>query len=1013
MEHFYCTDKVLEHLKPFLEGQEPAAKGVPPLLEFAHALAPVCFLALICEDTIEISSDGMAPSLNVAFQEAEKQIRFALKKQALNGFLLDDQELDQMLTSHLGGATLPFYPTLLPIQIEGQLLCSLLLGKVREKGPWTEKEKEQVSALRTMAAIAEIGQNSKRDAYLKKWISYAMIYDSDTNLYVTDIKTDEILFMNETMKQTFSLDHPEGQVCWKVLQVGQNGRCPFCPVDALLSTGEHENVSCSWRETNSVNGRIYQNYDSLLRWIDGSLVHFQKSIDVTDSLHLTQSTDVAQYNKRLQWQVYQEKIGEILAKAAAENMPVSVGVFDIDGLKEVNDTWGKEEGDFLIDTVTKAIKNCLTPEEEVFRLEDDEFVVVFPNSRERIAARKFQLIREFLQKSPQMEGKTYRADFCYGVFEPLPGNSLNLQEILQEADARMYTQKRRVHIDRAERSLQNAAPQKEQPVFKYDAEYLYDALTHSTDDYIYVSNMQDGTFHYPKAMVDEFGLPGEIVPNAATVWGNKIHPDDKKAFLESNQEIADGRTNSHCVEYRAQNRWGEWVWLRCRGHVVRDAVGEPRLFAGMIANLGKRDRIDHVTGLFDKCEFEQEITHLITNRANQAFSILVLGLDGFRHINDLYDRKFGDGVLRTIAQRIQSILPDSASVYRLDGDEFGVIVHGSPRNAESIYLGLHDRFARQQERDGKKYYCTISAGCAIYPDDASSYMDLFKYANYAMDYAKSKGRNRMEFFHREAMLHKERSLELTELLRESVENDFAGFELVFQPVVCAPDGKLWGAEALTRWRCEKYPQVSPVEFIPLLEESGLIHPVGNWILRTAAATCAKWGQEHPNFVMSINISYVQLSSPDFFDSLERMIHDTGVDPTHLVLELTESCIASNIRLLTEDFKKIRSYGIKIAMDDFGTGYSSLEILKESPANIVKVDRAFVKDIRSSTFDATFIQFIVALCRDVGIRVCLEGVELEEEYEIVREMRPDWIQGYLFGRPMSKDDFEILLNQRIE
>ena len=458
--------------------------------------------------------------------------------------------------------------------------------------------------------------------------------------------------------------------------------------------------------------------------------------------------------------------------------------------------------------------------------------------------------------------------------------------------------------------------------FEYDQNYLYDALVQSTDDYIYVCNMDTGVFRYPKAMVEEFGLPGEIVPDAARVWGANVHEHDKQAFLESNQEILDGVTDCHFVEYRAKNRDGEWVRLRCRGHLERDENGKPRIFAGIISNLGKKNKVDHITGLFNKFEFENEVSRLLDS-GECPFSILAFGIDDFRHINDLYGRPFGDEVIRIVAQKIQSLLPSDTALYRLDGDEFGTIFRGSAaKEIEKRYHKIQNSLDHQQTYDDRKYFCTVSAGCVSSARDGATYSDLMKRASCALEYSKRGGKNRLVFFSSDMLVGRERDLELTELLRASVENGFSGFSLRFQPQVDAVSGRLTGAEVLTRWSCAEYGEVPPLEFIPLLEESGLILPAGRWIFEQGVRVCAKWLQKKKDFALSINLSWLQLEDPDFITFMQACMQQYGVDPRHIAVEITESYIASNIGFLQDRFSRMRKLGLKIAMDDFGTGYSS-------------------------------------------------------------------------------------------
>lgn len=588
----------------------------------------------------------------------------------------------------------------------------------------------------------------------------------------------------------------------------------------------------------------------------------------------------------------------------------------------------------------------------------------------------------------------------------MPGCGMTVTEVLSKADESMYEQKKRAHIRKAERRLQEKQGGGDIPpeALEYDSLRLYNALVKSTDSYIFVSNMKTGIFRYSPSMVEEFGLPQSIVENAA-VWGSKVHPDDKAAFMEANQIIADGRSDFHCVEYRAKNRKGEWIWVRCRGYLERDGDGEPSLFAGFITNLGQKNKIDHVTGLFNKLKFEEDIESMLEKRPEHPLHLLVLGLDGFKHINELYGKSFGDEILRVIGQRIQGMLPLSASVYRLDGDEFGITVSGERFEMMELYRSLSESFRSQQEYDGKKYFCTISAGSASYPEDASGYTELSEYASHSLKYAKKLGRNRIVFFSRAILEQEMRSLELVELLRESIERQFEGFELVYQPQIAVDTRHVVGAEALARWTCTKYGPVSPGEFIPLLEQSGLIIPFGRWVFREAAAQCKAWTKSRPDFKISINLSYLQVVSNSMVPFINNTLERLDLSPANLTVEFTESCMIRENARIRAVFESIRSLGIRIAMDDFGTGYSSLGMLKDSPADVVKIDRTFVRDILTSQFDATFIHFVVALCHDVNIKVCLEGVEREEEFDRVRSMGLDFIQGFLFGKPVPPDVFE--------
>lgn len=825
-----------------------------------------------------------------------------------------------------------------------------------------------------------------------------------TSIYITDPETDKILYMNGFMKHDYGVEDPEGKVCWQVLQHGLTERCPFCPIDELMSCGD-EVPLVEWDEKSTVTGRTYRNYDSLVEWIDGSRVHLQQSVDITAIV----SANTDELTGMLTRRAGKERLAISLAHASVEGEDVSVVLYDINRLKDVNDQYGHAEGDHLIRSAANALRSEFGPNDYGFRLSGDEFVCVFLGDAASTRT-KVERARQTLAELPRRTDPPYEMGFCFGIAEVDPEAPLEMYEALALADQRMYEEKRRFHIDRSIDALISAEQSGkgvtvDLHAFSYDESKLYDALVESTDDYLYVCNMRTGAFRYPRAMVEEFDLPSEVVENAAAVWGSKVHPDDKQMFLESNQEITDARTTRHWVEYRAINRKGEWVRLRCRGRLILDAKGKPLLFAGFIANLGKKSKVDPLTGLFNKFEFEDDVRRRIETMPNEPMSLMMLGIDDLRHINDRYDRAFGDEVIRFVAQRIQSALPEEARVYRLDGDEFAVISNDDVNALRGAYAQLGGMFQRQHDHEGRKFYCTLSGGIAQYPDDAETYESLVKYANYALEYAKGHGKKRCVSFSQPILAERTRELELMELLRDSVENGFKGFSLCYQPQVEAATGRVMGAEALARWRCDAYGDLSPLEFIPLLEESGLIVPVGTWVLRRAVDTCKRWRAALPSFVMSVNLSYRQLDEDGLVQLIVDTLREAGLPPDSLVVEMTESRFADDAQATHQLFDQLRMQGVRVAMDDFGTGYSSLGVLKTSPADIVKIDRAFIRDIQTSTFDATFIKFVVELCHAVGISVCLEGVETDAEYEVVGGMGLDYIQGFLFGRPLPEDEFE--------
>lgn len=826
-------------------------------------------------------------------------------------------------------------------------------------------------------------------------ILYEIADSLGAGIYVTDVETDELLFMSRTMREAYGISDFQGRRCWEVLQRGIPQRCDFCPVRRL--TGRNAQAFCLWEEVSPVNGRHYENFDGLLTWTDGRRAHFQYSVDVTDIHRSYVFSNIDERTRSLNRDAGLDTLQLCLDEARDSGTPVTLCLFDT-GLRNANHPLTPAERDDAAVRTVFTVKGSLSSRDFIFRLTDGEFVAVLPGRTEGQTAALLERVPVLLLLTA---AETARCPaFRHSLLEVPTVNQPTALEALSALDEAFI----RTHPDylpSEEALTPNVMPE---DGFSYDATLLYGALVQSTDSYLFVNNIKTGAYRYPPAMVREFELPGEVLQDAAAFWRRKIHPHDQKAFQDANQILTDGTAESYCVEFRARNRLGDWVWLRCRGHIQWDAQHRPALLAGFITNLGKRNRLDHITGLPNKLECEDEVSRLL--RVGSPMALLILGLDNLRKVNSLYDRAFGDEVIRIAAQSIQSLVPSNAAVYRMDGDEFAVILRLGWRDmAERLYGDLQRHFDRQQSYDGRLFCCTLSCGCALAPRDSADDQELLKFAHVALGGAKADGKNQIQFFSQDLLRHQERSLRLTELLRESVEHDFTGFELYFQPLFRTSVGAVGAAEALCRWRCREYGEISPVEFIPLLEESGLIHSAGRWIFRQAVETYCRWQALRPGFQVNVNLSYLQLEDPTFLDYMKEVLSVCGADPSGLVLELTESHLAANIDMVSGALAELRSMGANIAMDDFGTGYSSLGLLKLHPIDIVKIDRGFITSGQNDTFDNAFLRFACELCHSVDIRVCVEGVETQEALDLSNSLRVDYIQGYYYSKPITASALE--------
>ncbi|HBF2857990.1 TPA: GGDEF and EAL domain-containing protein [Clostridioides difficile] len=536
-------------------------------------------------------------------------------------------------------------------------------------------------------------------------------------------------------------------------------------------------------------------------------------------------------------------------------------------------------------------------------------------------------------------------------------------------------------------------------------EIFFELLSQSTEDYIFFWDINRNKFKISSAIFDEFNLSKEIESDLVNCWSKIVYPDDVQIWKDDIQELLHGKKGEHNLEYRLINKYEEIVWISCRGKVYVSDDPKTIFLVGRIKNIGEKNKFDSITGTWNREQFEHRINYLIKEKIYKNGSMFIMDIDNFKNINEKYGHSYGDKVLRAIATEVLEYLPKDVRLYRLDGDEFAFFYPMCTKETiEKIYEKIQMYTNTQHEIESNKYYCTVTAGVAMYPEDGDNYLDLFKHADIALDIAKISGKNRIKFFSQELYENKLKVISMQQKLRECVENNFNDFELFFQPQVNAVTKEVIGAEVLLRWHSSTYGEVSPVEFIPILEQSNLIIPVGKWIIKEAVKQCKEWHKINPDFKISVNVSYIQLKEDFFRDFIVECLVEYQLRPEFLILELTENCWIPDINLLNDKFISLKGIGVYIAIDDFGTGYSSLNYLKELSVNIIKIERSFVKNITYNSYEYTFLEYIIKLAHIINLKVCVEGIESYEEYDIVKSLGVDIIQGFLFGRPVSASEF---------
>ena len=534
----------------------------------------------------------------------------------------------------------------------------------------------------------------------------------------------------------------------------------------------------------------------------------------------------------------------------------------------------------------------------------------------------------------------------------------------------------------------------------------FDALQNSADEYLFAMDVSSGQVMLSKNFVRDFNFPDSVVEDFAALLTPFVWHDDREILETAINELDSATPGIEIVgEFRLLNRNGEYSWVSLRMTAGADEFGQPEIVAGVIARMDVKVKADYVTGLLNRNAFHVALMKELNSSPDAHGAVIFVGLDNFRLINETYGYEFGDNALRQLAQDITNVLPPDIRLYKLDNDMFAFFVaEVYPEEIEIIFSSIQ-LCMREIRNIEDTIFCTASAGAAFYPDDADDVITLTRYAEVALEFARQKGKDQIAFFDSAYYERWRYDLGMQNLMQNSIARGCEDFFLCYQPQIDAKTGKLVGAEALLRWYDRDGSVVAPMQFIPLLERSRMIIPVGHWIIENAVKTVKKWCEFMPEFEISVNISLYQLEEHTFYDFVKDCIERHQINPRNLVFELTESNKVYDWDFVNKQFQAFHELGIKIAMDDFGMGYANLAFMKNFKCNQIKIDRFFVEDIVNSEYDREIIKHVIMMCHAVGMEVVIEGVEDEATYIYLRDVcGADIIQGFYFGYPETEDVF---------
>ena len=541
--------------------------------------------------------------------------------------------------------------------------------------------------------------------------------------------------------------------------------------------------------------------------------------------------------------------------------------------------------------------------------------------------------------------------------------------------------------------------------FLVSPNFIFQSLANNDNDYVYLWDIKANKYMISVNFAEDFSMQqkGE---NFREAWEKHVHPRDIDRIDKYFYNLIKSRKTKVRFECQVANAKGFYVWLTNKATLQYvDGENEPVFILGVLSNLEYEGSVDSVTGLLmhDKCE--ETFSLMQNNKTEFNGCVMLLGIDEFTSINTLNNHLFGDLVLRNTVQNILDFLPENTSMYRFDGDQFLIAgIKMSKLEMREIYNKIKNYTMHSHTINDQAYRFTMSAGIASYPENGITWNDLEKAISIALRSAKESGKNRCVEFTNKMLKEKIYEQSLSRYLFESVEQDFVGFHLLYQPVCFAQTLRTKGSEALLRFETPDKKIISPIQFIPLLEQSQLIIPVGLWVLEQAIITCKKWTYYIPDFVMNVNVSYIQLREIDFCDKVEQLLKKYDLATQHLTLELTESYFITDATNINISMKRLKELHLQVAMDDFGTGYSSLARLSQFNVDVVKIDRSFVQSLHKSKYNHDFVDSVVRLCHNVGMKVCVEGVETRNEQTSICTLNVDFIQGFYVSRPVDEELF---------